>query len=74
MKNLRAKRRLLEIKLLREDKNKYIEKTFTPEDLQYISSLPTYENKRKPSDHQLSARYKRKLRLGLQNKRYITND
>ena len=66
MKNLRAKRRLLEIKLLREDKNKYIEKTFTPEDLQYISSLPTYENKRKPSDYELSWEHKRKLRLVLQ--------
>ena len=61
----RAKARVRKIELLREDKNKDIEKTFTPEDLQYISSLPTYENKRKPSNYQLSARYKRKLKQKL---------
>ena len=62
----REKARLRKIELIRQDKNRNIEKTFTKEDLEYISSLPIYENKRKPSDYELSWEHKRKLRLGLQ--------
>jgi len=74
MSELRRKRRLLQIRLFREDKNREIEKSFTPEDLQYISLFPIYENKRKPSDYELSWEHKRKLRLGLQDSRPLKND